>query len=162
MYPITGTCLTIGSINYYGEFIIGYTHYFDLVKKPTNDEWQNITEAFKKVMVISLIKGSPFPIQREEYVASPPLIDKDEIVFNGIGDDAHETMYVSNSALGFTFCKTNRKPYDFSVMVLLLLMKHYAPDSWLITSDGGNAEWQPAVDWLNSNTDSTIQPINTI
>lgn len=129
---------------------MGYTHYFDQKRPATTEEWENITTSFKKLLVITMVQGKGYHIQLETDDIAPPFIGAEYIQFNGIGDNGHETMFVLRDALGFYFCKTAHKPYDLAVMHLLLLMHHFAPGSWTISSDGTAAEWQPALDWINS------------
>lgn len=129
---------------------MGYTHYWRQGNKPTDEQWDSITSTFKKAMTVALVTGKPFPIQREQDISSPPEIDEENIVFNGIGEAAHETMYLERNGRDFNFCKTNRKPYDFVAMVLLVLVDHFASDCWDVSSDGVRDEWKPAVDWLNA------------
>jgi hypothetical protein len=69
--------------------------------------------------------------------------------FNGCGENAHETFYLSASethrASGgrpFAFCKTARKPYDEVVMKVLIISGFSLKDKIRITSDGRfSDEW---------------------
>lgn len=135
---------------------MGYSHYWRPKKKPTPEQWQNITDGFKKLQAFCLLTN-PMPIQRDEEDSSPPEVNETCIIFNGIGDAGHETFYLERyTEDSFNCCKTSRKPYDMSVMVVLLLMDHFAPGAWYITSDGGEDEWLPAVNWLNTTVLSTL------
>lgn len=130
---------------------MGYTHYFEQVNPVSKDKWQLTCDLFRQAMTLKILSGKPFPIQQEKDDSSPPYITKDEIVFNGIGNDAHETMFMErNSGHHFNFCKTNLKPYNFAVMVLLLIAYNVAPKAWEIQSDGDLSDWKPALDWVNS------------
>lgn len=125
---------------------MGYTHYWTQKRPATADEWKNITIAFKH-----LIHDIKPPIQFEEDEAKPVQVTKECIRFNGIGDNAHETMYVGRDSPGFSFCKTARKPYDRWVIALLLIMDRYAPGCWDISSDGDrNHEWKEELAWLHT------------
>jgi hypothetical protein len=69
---------------------------------------------------------------------SKPSITRNEICFNGIEDDSHETCCVRRGRVKFEFCKTARKPYDKVVVKVYKLVKKYLPETKLL-SDGGEA-----------------------
>jgi len=123
---------------------MGYTHYFDQIKPADEQEWSNLCDAFRKLMATALLTES-LPIQREEDDSSPPHIDVQYIIFNGIGDDAHETMVLDRKGMGFQFCKTEHKPYDIAVTALLVLADHCCPNTWVISSDGAVEDWVDGV-----------------
>lgn len=127
---------------------MGYTHYFTQSKHASEEQWAAITQEFTAVALAAHQAGQPLPIQREDDDASPMLVDDSTIIFNGIGDDAHETMVLEREGNGFQFCKTARKPYDRAVIALLLIANKHAPGVWQIGSDGDVEEWQEVVDWL--------------
>lgn len=102
-------------------------------------------------------------IDRELAEPSQLLIDKvnskftEAIFFNGysVGDEdfCHDSFALlkgghSGKGLEFHCCKTARKPYDFFVMSVLLLVNDVAPGAYVITSDGNSTEWQFAQRWL--------------
>ena len=88
-----------------------------------------------------------------------PEFTKDEICFNGVGDDSHETLHIerdSSSILAgedrmdsyhreqwyengslFGFTKTAHKPYDLLVTATLILYKHHFGDKVSVSGDGG-------------------------
>lgn len=129
---------------------MGYTHYFDQQKPATQEQWEAICKTFQEFRTLALVIGKPFPIQLHDDDQASPEISADRIIFNGIGDDGHESMVLEREADGFQFCKTARKPYDQAVMVLLTLCDHYAPDTWEIGSDGGPEDWRSTIDWMNT------------
>lgn len=47
-----------------------------------------------------------------------PTIKKDIIAFNGDGENLNESCIISNE-VGFNFCKTTKKPYDYAVRTIL-------------------------------------------
>ena len=67
-----------------------------------------------------------------------PQFTTDEIRFNGIGDDSHETFALGKGYNGFKFTKTARKPYDRHVLACLILAKKYFGDAIKVSSDGDN------------------------
>lgn len=123
---------------------MGYTHYFTQKRHATEEEWAKITHAFRELYLNNNLPD----IVVESDVPSPPLIDKDSVVFNGVGDDGHETMALERKGeIGkFEFCKTACKPYDTAVTALLALCHYYAPDAWEIRSDGGPLDWRPGLE----------------
>jgi hypothetical protein len=127
---------------------MGYTHYWYQKGNVAPEVWGKITEAVEKI-----IAATPkVEIKREYNSISPPLINKQEITFNGIGDLGHETFWLTReqqptpqwqttpNPLGtFSFCKTANKPYDLLVCATLLIAKCYADDVFTLASDG---EWE--------------------
>lgn len=87
-----------------------------------------------------------------------PLIDDDCIMFNGVGEQGHETFVLYRlppakqpwmlTGNPFAFVKTARKPYDLAVCLMLLAAFMIAPDVLLISSDG---EWED--DWRQARLD---------
>ena len=71
-------------------------------------------------------------------VGTNPYIGRNEISFNGIEDDAHETCVVRRGGVKFEFCKTARKPYDKVVVKVYKLVRKYLPET-VLSSDGGEA-----------------------
>lgn len=123
---------------------MGYTHYFPQKREVTSEEWSRIVGFFGKIM-----KASSVPIVREyDEPGTEPKVTSDEIWFNGVGEDGHETMTLYRKHEGFVFCKTIRKPYDVVVGALLAVAAHVAPGAWDMGSDGDEHEdeWQAALD----------------
>lgn len=138
---------------------MGYTHYWDMDRRPTADEWEAITSDFKHLLDVAptwgLLTGTEIPPLKGERDNSNPNhnpIDNERevIIFNGVGAAGHETMVIGpGDALGFQFCKTARKPYDLWVTALLILCHYHAPNCWRIGSDGTVKEWWPALTLVN-------------
>ena len=134
-----------------GGDVIGYSHYFKQVREATVEEWSKIIEDTNKI-----IDGAGVPLWAE-YTApnSSPTVNEKEIVFNGCGDDGHETFFLQREKYNeFNFCKTARKPYDVVVCAILIAAEHHAPGAWDIGSDGdysgeGCDEWGPALKLAN-------------
>jgi hypothetical protein len=83
---------------------------------------------------------------REEYDLpdSPPIFNEDMIRFNGHKEYGNETFLIDwNNLTNFDFCKTAKKPYDFWVASTLLMIASELPDSFTISSDGNENEWEP-------------------
>lgn len=112
---------------------MGYTHYLRNKRAFTDAEWKALTEDVKK-----LIANCGVPIGNGHGDAgSSPVFNNRHIMFNGIGDDSHETALVKKDASSFEFCKTARKPYDKVVVEFYKLIRKYDPKV-ILSSDGGD------------------------
>jgi len=113
---------------------MGYTHYWGNTKF-TTEQWEALTRD-----AALIFKKCTIPIAAEmDKPKHPPHIGLECIVFNGIGDDGHETfmLHKDPDPNDFIFCKTARKDYDAVVVAILLLATVHNPDfNW--TSDGDN------------------------
>jgi hypothetical protein len=135
---------------------MGYTHYF---RKET---WTPADEkGFKDALptVRDIVKRHRKLLQLEHNDAGDPVVDENEIRFNGIEENGHETFLLSNRQERFEFCKTAEKPYDVAACEVLLVMKKYCPNLQ-VSSDGFSAclkdpkpdqGWQVAVENLREN-----------
>ena len=126
---------------------MGYTHYWYIVDKISQDSWDKFLGDFRTILPeftnILDIQGD----QKLEH-------DKDVIFLNGIGELSHESFLLERVAdiTGFTqrdddgmifkFCKTAQKPYDIAVCSALIIAKKHFGESIMISSDGDNEEWQ--------------------
>ncbi|MDP8268221.1 MAG: hypothetical protein P9L97_05780 [Candidatus Tenebribacter davisii] len=117
---------------------MGYTHYFPHTEVP-EEIWEKIVEDCKKVLrnTSILIEAHPF---------------LDDICFNGLGDDGHETFLLErkgSDGFGFQFCKTAQKPYDLLVCACLLIYKHHSPNTIELFSDGDEEDWKESTELVN-------------
>jgi len=109
---------------------MGYTHYWS-ESEISKENWEKVIGVIK-----SIAKKHEDVIQREYDDNSKPIIDDDEIMFNGIDEDGHETFHIGReSRSSFNFCKTARKPYDIAVCESLLVLNALCPE-FSIKSDG--------------------------
>lgn len=108
---------------------MGYTHYFTQNRNFTHDEWGTVSADVRSILQYAQHDcGIPLA-DCEGAPKTSPLIDADIIMFNGLGDDAHETLVIRRSirtvaeyagqTLNWDFCKTARKPYDDAVCAVL-------------------------------------------
>lgn len=121
---------------------MGYTHYFQQIKSATPEQWAAFAASVKPVLDANaaILTGD---YSGDEHV--PVELTDDELCFNGIASDSHETFSISRQKKdGFNFCKTARKPYDKIVCVCLLEMDRLLPGCFDISSDGDETddEWQ--------------------
>ena len=128
---------------------MGYTHYWRQTRNFKEHEWKMIEAATNELCKkASVLDKDPKSDQRLR-------INGDEILFNGIGEDGHETFHVArlkpaipswdtdgqDKKQYFGFCKTDRKYYDDYVIAVLTIMQNLAPGVLLISSDGEEDDW---------------------
>ena len=139
---------------------MGYTHYWRQQRDFTDTEWQELTRLAKLITA----DGQGILANAFSDKNSKPTIDNEEISFNGIGDDGHETFcitrkkrdlydyekqdsiqdaYMHDKSGGgvFNFCKTAHKPYDKYVVAVLCAIYRVHRDIMNISSDGNTADW---------------------
>ena len=116
---------------------MGYTNYHYQKESFNDGEWQNIQRYKKNI------------IQHFNYIEiEEDTSDDDTISLNGVGENSHETFKLSKEKReldsweneedgAFSFCKTNRKPYDQIVWNILLKAYESAPHKIRIENDNG-------------------------
>lgn len=121
---------------------MGYTTYFPQQRAFTKLEWLNLLASADLI-----IKETKVPlVGYEDEPDSKPVLNENQIRFNGVGSDGYETfMITKNRNKEFNFCKTAEKPYDEVVCAVLLACHHTAPGVLEISSDGRWNEWQLGV-----------------
>lgn len=127
---------------------MGYTHYWRQLRDFTDTEWQELTRLTKLITVGARATALLDP---DEF-----NIDNEEIRFNGVRDDAHETFLITKKKRpkadyeeqeaydrqgAFEFCKTAHKPYDRYVVAVLCAVYRVQRDIMNISSDGNTADW---------------------
>ena len=93
---------------------MGYTRYWNRTSKPIDEYFlrfvrEVVKDCEKRGITIRGGDGT-----------GDPYIEPDGIYINGNAEKKldHETFYIDD-ALGFNFCKTARKPYDYAVKTIL-------------------------------------------
>jgi len=116
---------------------MGYTHYWRPTRDLTEDEWDNIRQVAK-----TILKDNHGIILDNEPTDSQNLsITYDSVLCNGIGDDGHETFYLTRKMRNdFEFCKTAQKPYDKYIVAMLIAVAQIT-DSISVSSDGDQEDW---------------------
>lgn len=94
---------------------MGYTRYWNRTEKPITEEF---CEKVNEIIKNSEKKGIKI---RNGLGANKPIVTMDKILINGDGNHEldHETLAITNTESGFDFCKTARKPYDYTVRNIL-------------------------------------------
>jgi hypothetical protein len=107
---------------------VGYTHDWELPDDYSLAETAKTAKLFKRALptIKKILKEYTSIIQLDSGCPKPPKVTREQIMFNGKGDDGHETFLFKPSG-GWEFCKTARKPYDMVVCMVLLVLKAYMP-----------------------------------
>lgn len=113
---------------------MGYTRYWERTEKPITDDFlkeveEIIKDSAKKGIAIRGWDGS-----------GKPILNLTRIALNGNGKadkDLSYESFVIDDEIGFHFCKTARKPYDYTVRKILKLAKDYGLVT-KVSSDGAN------------------------
>lgn len=116
---------------------MGYSHYWNISRPFTQDEWTTITTETHKIIAAANSRGID--------LAGPagdgwPLVSSECIKFNGreSKDEAHDTFALyRDPPRAFMFCKTQRKPYDAVVVTVLWVARATVFTAIELASDGG-------------------------
>ena len=132
---------------------MGYTHYWRQHRDFNDTEWRVITRLAKLITAdgLGVLAHHPDAINGDEYYGEKEddvfIIDNEQIRFNGIGEDGHETFLITKKKPeeDFQFCKTARKPYDKYVVAVLCAIYHVylqmEKTVMNISSDGNTEDW---------------------
>jgi len=138
---------------------MGYTHYYYRKENLDKEVFSKLAETVNHLLTLNPEKIALTKIGGKDetmpFEASPDLIS-----FNGVGENGHETLYLSqkfekneysskDNGLYFECCKTAQKPYDLYVCATLILAKIFLKDDIRVSSDGELNDWIPAQDLLN-------------
>lgn len=129
---------------------MGYTHYF-------NRPAQIAPRTYAKIVadVAKILAASKTTVCREsDRVNEPAIAEGDMIVFNGKGEDGHETFFYPRvlddeelqfctykGGKYFQYCKTARKDYDTVVVACLMVIAKHSGKTVTIESDGSIPEF---------------------
>lgn len=136
---------------------MGYTHYYNNGFEITDKEWEEVELAITPILnQYKNIICADYENSEESFI-----INHDEIIFNGKGDEGHETFafYKKPKHRGFAFCKTARKPYDIVVCKVLLVLFVLFGNKLDLGSDGfpDDENWGEALSWVNQEYKCNIQ-----
>lgn len=136
---------------------MGYTHYWTQTKNHTRAEWTQICEDIGAILKdVQHVQGIPLAFECDEPLKAVE-IGPEVIRFNGLGEDGHETFYITRNRkpleewqtkdqLGWDFCKTARKPYDLAVTACLAYLAAMESKPWRVSSDGDGRDWIDGVE----------------
>jgi hypothetical protein len=142
---------------------LGYTHYHHQHRTFTVAEWATICVDVAAILKdVEHVQGVALA-DGEGAAGTRPTINKSHILFNGIGDDAHEGFYLSRARpkkedhqkpeqRGWSFTKTACKPYDLAVTAVLAYLSSVPvsdqPDQvnpLTVSTDGDGHDWLAGV-----------------
>lgn len=121
---------------------MGYTHYMKVHRAPTSEEWARFKGLARAIVDLC---GVPLT-DWDRDGSGEPEINGERVSFNGVGrEGGHETCLIERAATGFSFCKTECKPYDKVVGAVYLAYRECAGCVEL-SSDGDmdGEEWRAA------------------
>jgi len=101
---------------------MGYSHYWNH-NEISKTKWESFRPLVEKIFNIY-----EADLSQEHGL---PNMTEDEIILEGIGDDAYETFHFSRGSVKFAFCKTGNRPYDTPVVLILMLfskLTHFSSD----------------------------------
>ena len=126
---------------------MGYTHYWRIFQEEIPEsEWIDFANDFVKILPQFMDKLDHETDQKFH-------VDGNHIIFNGIGEQSHETFYIERknklephgNPNFFGFCKTARKEYDIAVCCALIICKKHFADIFEVSSDGEDSDgWDKA------------------
>jgi len=138
---------------------MGYTHYWEVSRNFTDEEWDALTEEATRIIGLA----SKLNIKLGDALGDfDPVITKKRIALNGYGNAGCESFILTknkreaaewerkreNDAV-FEFCKTRQLPYDTVVVSILFAANRIAPDAIHPSSDGGDI-FEPLIDMMAS------------
>lgn len=110
---------------------MGYTHYYPI----------NLRGCSREDLSKGLTQARPYMdrvLQAQKDIIQ--IYDNNMTHFNGLPGEECEDFKIT-AVEGFNFCKTNREPYDTTVVACLIILNHFAGKCYDISSDGTPAEW---------------------
>ena len=125
---------------------MGYTHHWDWGKPKERSPESKKAYNLAKKDIIKIIKANMNILANGigEHKSKPYIAD--EIIFNGIGDNAHESFFIPDSLKKYMrsdFCKTAQKEYDIVVVACLAVLKDHLQD--IINISGQRDKWHKGV-----------------
>ena len=99
---------------------MSYTHYFMAPKG---------VEGYEQALPIvkDILKRYKSIVAFEDGDEGDAVANNEIIRFNGVDGEGYETFWFENWATKFSFCKTNRMPYDIVVCEVLAALRFHIP-----------------------------------
>lgn len=132
---------------------MGYTHYWKQRRNFTKTAWATIVEDVNAILTYATTEAGIVLADGDGKGGTSPSYTADDLSFNGLGEDAHETFWIDRirtktwegGTLGGGFCKTARKPYDVVVVAVLCYLATVA-ESHSVESDGHGRDYLAGLD----------------
>lgn len=125
---------------------MGYTHYWSATQYTPDSEAYGHTLVDAKAIIEEARRQGITIVRDYDEPGTDPELTEGRIWLNGEGEDGHETFVFDAVPGSFTFCKTERKPYDAVVGAILIRAKVHYGEAIKISSDGSN-EWDSDDQW---------------
>ena len=120
---------------------MGYTHYWSFTPTASKKNFLKAMILCEKIVAIVQAKDHILANGMGE-IGTDPIINGDKLIFNGIGEEAHETFCLDiNNMQDFDFCKTAQKPYDKIVVACLAVLQRVMGKDVKVSSDGDEKDW---------------------
>ncbi len=125
---------------------MGWTHYWERKSEVPAEAFEKAAKDCKVVLdKIDVTLAGP---QSE----GKPIFTSNAIMFNGIKGQGCEAFSIElmeqprrlNQKV-FSYCKTEKLPYDLCVKSTLVVLKHYLGDHIRVMSDGTKEDWSDAI-----------------
>lgn len=124
---------------------MGLTHHWHRPTELPTEHFRAAVQDFRKLIVGGSTSLAGFDGSGE------PILDEERIVFNGKGPTACEPFEISAVEFDrrgrpdfFGHCKTEHQPYDLYVKAALIVLSHHLNDSFRVSSDADNSDWDDA------------------
>lgn len=136
---------------------MGYSHYWKKTKQVDQKVWNSYAKVCKKLKDCTENIGISI-VNHTGNAGTAPIFNRNKIQFNGENINSYESFNISiNDEVGeFSFCKTNRKPYDILVVCCLIAAKLML--GYRIASDGDKDDLKEAIDFFNKIMMVNISP----
>lgn len=108
---------------------MGYTHYIRPTRVLNDEEWRRFTVAVQQIL-----DATEIPIAGWDGTGEPE-VNSGLVRFNGRNPDSFETCAIARGEVGFSCCKTARKPYDAVVGAVYWVFQEIHGDL-ILSSDG--------------------------
>ena len=120
---------------------MGYTHYWTYKKVASDLTISKVLDEIKELLEINNL----MKLITSEDLSTIPIFNKELILFNGIERFACDIfLFDFTEPNEYIFCKTNRKPYDIIVSLVLLSLSNNIHE-FTFSSDGTLEDWNFAI-----------------
>jgi len=124
---------------------MGWTHNWRRQTELPRDRFKAAVEQIKFVLERSSVELAGADGTGE------PIFRSDQIVFNGCNGQGCEPFEIARQEFDrhgrkevWSFCKTERMPYDICVQAALVILQHHLGTLLEVGSDGGDEDWRAA------------------
>lgn len=130
---------------------MGYTHYWYRPLELPRDTWSAFLRDWTRIYDELVFRGIVLTASTER-PDDPPVMNRWMVAFNGepACEDfllacAYELPHrMKEDGRCFSFCKTQKLPYDLAVTSCLLVAKRHFGDTLSVASDGEDEDWRGA------------------